>query len=129
MGFNFAANLRSESIPAGSINSVSSPSRFDTMLDEAVARSRRDSLELGVIRERGRPRAFFGLAARFAIAFGLFAAAAILLFILVPRYPKGDSTEPPVSEYRAMASWAAANTTSEESQALLQKFLQWRDRK
>jgi hypothetical protein len=99
------------------------------MLDEAVASSRRDPLEPGVIHERGRPRGFFGVAARFAKAFGLFAAAAILLFILVPKYLKGDSTEPAVSEHRAMASWAAANTTPEESQALLQKFLQWRDRK
>jgi hypothetical protein len=128
MGFNFAANLRSESIPAGSLNS-SFPSRFDTMLDKAVARSMRHPLEPEIIHERVRPRTFFRLAAGFAIAFALFAIAAILLFILVPNLSKGSSTEPAVSEYRAMASWAAANTTPEESQALLQKFLQWRDRK
>ncbi len=111
------ANLRSYSTPpTRPVGPTSSPSHFDEMLDEAV--TMRHPLDLEVVSEPDQPRALFIIASRFAAAIGALAIVGFLLFILVP---KSQGSNPPTSA-------VAAKAPSEESQALLQKFLQFEKR-
>jgi hypothetical protein len=78
---------------------------------------------------RDQPRALLGVASRFATAIGISAIVAFVFLVLVPRSQKGDATELPVSEHRNPPSAGAAEVTPEESQALLEKFMQWKQRR
>jgi hypothetical protein len=92
---------------------VSSPSGFDEMLTEAVARSRRHPLEPEIVSEPQRPRVQFGVASRLAAVVGVVAIIGFLFFSMIPKSQGSDPTA------------AATANTSEDSQALLQKFVQF----
>ena len=93
---------------------VSSPSGFDEMLTEAVARSRRHPLEPEIVNEPERPRARFGVASRLAAVVGVVAIIGFLFFSMIPKSQGSDPT----------TSAGPANT-SDDSHALLQKFVQF----
>jgi hypothetical protein len=78
---------------------------------------------------RDQPRALLGVASRFATAVGISAIVAFVFLVLVPRSQKGDATELPLSEHRNPPSVGAAEVTPEQSQALLEKFMQWKQRR
>lgn len=106
--------------------------------------------------EPDRRRALFGVAARFTAAIGVSAIVALFFVFMVPTTPpahgamtslsalvksirtalspapqKSDSSELAVSEYRAILTSAGAGqpaATPEESDALLQKFMQWQQK-
>jgi hypothetical protein len=102
------ANLRSNSTPqTRPIRLTSSRSDFDEMLKDAVAKSMRHPLELEVVYD-DQPRARFSVAGRFAAAFGVLVLG-FLFFLVVPPTSAGTAKVP-----------------SEDSQALLQKFVQFR---
>jgi hypothetical protein len=85
------------------------------MLKDAVAKSMRHPLELEVVYD-DQPRARFSVAGRFAAAFGVLAMLGFLFFLVVP---KSQGSDPPTSA-------GTAKVPSEDSQALLQKFVQFR---
>jgi hypothetical protein len=78
--------------------------------------------------ERDRPRALLGVASRFATAIGISAIVAFVFLFLIPRAQKSDATAF-ASEQQTLPSAGAAEVTPEESQALLEKFMQWRQRR
>ena len=92
---------------------ASSRSGFDEMLKEAVAKSRRHPLEPVVVYEPERPRARFSVAGRFAAVIGVVVTIGFLFFIMTPKSQGSDPTS------------AGADKASEDSQALLQKFVQF----
>jgi hypothetical protein len=139
------ANLRSYSTPpTRPVRPTSSPSRFDEMLDEAV--TTRHPLDPEVVPEPDQPRALLVVASRFAAAIGVLAMVGVLLFILVPKSqgsnpptPAGANKAPSEEsqallqkfiqfEKRSLTSAETAKVTPEESQSLLEKFVQWQQR-
>jgi hypothetical protein len=78
--------------------------------------------------ERDQPRPLLGVASRFATAIGISAIVAFVFLFLIPRAQKSDATAF-ASEHQTLPSAGAAEVTPEESQALLEKFLQWRQRR
>ena len=117
---------------------TSPASRFDALLEQAVAQSLavpRDaemaSEPPAFAFERDHERGSFGLGARFAAAIAASAAVALLFVVLVPMLQRSDPPKLAAGEYQtilALATTAQANATPDESQALLQKFLQWQQR-
>lgn len=117
---------------------TSPASRFDALLEQAAAQSLavpRDaemaSEPPAFAFERDHQRGSFGLAARFAAAVAASAAVALLFVFLLPMSQRSDPPKLAASEYQtilASATTAQANVTPDESQALLQKFLQWQQR-
>ena len=95
------------------VRPASTPSGFDEMLTEAVAKSKRHPLDPEIVHEPTRPRARFGLASRFAAVIGVVAIIGFLFFSMIPKSQGSDPTS------------AGAATTSDDSQALLQKFVQF----
>jgi hypothetical protein len=79
------------------------------------------------LNERDQPRALLGVASRFAAAIGISAIVAFVFLVLIPR-AQTDATEL-ASEQQTLPSAGAAEVTPEESQALLEKFMQWRQRR
>jgi hypothetical protein len=77
--------------------------------------------------ERDQPRPLLGVASRFATAIGISAIVAFVFLVLIPR-AQSDATEF-ASEHQTLPSAGAAEVTPEESQALLGKFMQWRQRR
>jgi len=107
-------SVRNKSNPqAKPVRSASSPSGFDEMLTEAVARSRRHPLDPEVVHQPDRPRARFGIASRVAAAMGVVAIIGFLFFSMIPKSQGSDPTS------------AGAAKVSDDSQALLQKFVQF----
>jgi hypothetical protein len=78
--------------------------------------------------ERDQPRRPFGVASRFATAIGISAIVAFVFLFLLPRAQKSDATEF-ASEHQSLPSAGAPEATPEQSQALLEKFMQWRQRR
>jgi hypothetical protein len=78
--------------------------------------------------ERDQPRPSLGVTSRFATAIGISAIVAFVFLVLVPKSQKGDAMELAVSEHRTLSSAGAAEVTPEESQSLLEKFVQWQQR-
>jgi hypothetical protein len=113
------ANLRPNSAPHRSEDRflpTTTRSQFDEMREEAFAKSMRHPLVSDFVYERRQPRLLLAVASRFAAAIGVFAIVGFLFFILIP---KSQGSDPPTSA-------GAAKVMSEESQALLQKFVQFR---
>jgi hypothetical protein len=122
------ASLRSSSTPQ--TRSVRpAPSEFDDKLQKALRQSTRHPLEPRVVYPPDEPPSLLRGASRFATAIGVSAIIAFVFFIVVPKFSRAsDPPKPAASESRTMtASDGAAKITPEESQALLQKFEQFRN--
>ncbi|UPJ52845.1 hypothetical protein IVB30_16895 [Bradyrhizobium sp. 200] len=97
-------------------------SRFDEMREEAFAKSVRP-LESQFAYERGRPRGLLATAGAIAVALGVTVILALVLFNAFPR-SKSDPSELAVS-ISTPALATPAPVTSDDSQALLQRFQQF----
>jgi hypothetical protein len=95
------------------VSPTSSPSGFDEMLTEAVARSKRHPLDPEMVNEPARPRARFGVASGLAAVIGVVAIIGFLFFSMIPKSQGSDPTS------------AGEAKASDDSQALLQKFVQF----
>ena len=97
-------------------------SRFDEMREKAFAKSTRP-LESQFAYERRAPRGILATASAVAAAVGVAAILALVLFNALPR-SKTDPSEIAVS-ISSPASATPAEVTSEDPQALLQRFQQF----
>ena len=95
------------------VRPTSSPSGFDEMLKDAVAKSRRHPLDPDFVPQPDQPRARFGVVSRVAAAIGVVAIIGVTFFMMIPKSQGSDPTS------------AGAAKPSEDSQALLQKFVQF----
>ena len=122
---------------------ISSASRFDALLEEAVAESLALSPASEIASEppvfafeRDQRRGFFGVAARIAAAVAASAVIASIFVVMVPTSQKDDASKLAGSEVQTIvasatvgsATAAQTSVTPEQSQALLQKFVQWQQR-
>jgi hypothetical protein len=96
---------------------VAARSDFDGMFQEAAVKSLRHPL-------RPRTLVLVGVASGFAAAIGVSAIVAFLFFVLVPNQVNAMATER--TEHWTVPSAGADKITPEESQALLEKFEQFR---
>ena len=120
------ANLRSKSTPqtkSERLRPTSSRSRFDEMLEEAFAKSTGHPLESQFVYDRPQPRVLLGVVG--GIAAGI-SAAAIFAFVFLTWLQTPQKSEPSEVGLSTPASAATVQTPPEESQALLQKFVQFR---
>jgi hypothetical protein len=92
---------------------TSSRSGFDEMLKDAVAKSRRHPLDPEFVHQPDPPRARFGVVSRLAAAIGVIAIIGVSFFMMIPKSQGSDPTSAPAAK------------ASEDSQALLQKFVQF----
>jgi hypothetical protein len=88
-------------------------SGFDEALTDAVTKSRRHPLDPEFVYPPDRPRARFSVASRLTAAIGVFAIIGVIFFMMIPKSQGSDPTT------------AAPAKTSEDPQALLQKFVQF----
>jgi hypothetical protein len=117
---------------------ITPASRFDGLLEEAVAESLALSPESEMVPEppafaleHHRRRGVFSIAAGFAAAVGAAAVVAFLVVVMMPKTQTSDPAELAAAEYRALLASAMAARTQvppEESQVLLRKFVQWQQR-
>jgi hypothetical protein len=140
-------SMRGKAPPLIRPGSPASPrSGFDEMLKEAVAKSRRHPLDPELIYEPEQPRSLFRIAGRLAAAIGVVAIIGFLFFSMIPKSQGSDpatagAAPPPSEDSQALLqkfvqfeksqdgkSAGAAQATSDDSQALLQKFMQWQDK-
>ena len=113
-------------------------SPFDTLLEEAVAESLALPPDSETVPEppalpfeRDRRPRWFGIAAGLAGAVGAAAVVAFLVVVMIPKSPANDPAQLAAAENQTLLAWATAvrpNVTPEESQVLLQKFVQWQQR-
>ena len=101
-------------------------SRFDEMREEAFAKTMRDSLESEFVHEGRQPRLLLAVAGGMAAGIGVSVIAALVFFGLVPKLQKSDPSELVVIAPASAKPAQTTQTTPEQSQALLQKFLQWK---
>ncbi|WOH53529.1 hypothetical protein [Bradyrhizobium sp. sBnM-33] len=106
-----------------SLPPASSLSRFDEMREEAFAKYTRP-LESQLVHERRRSRALLATAGGIIAAIGVTVVVALLFLNGFPK-PKSDPSELSVS-ISTPASATPAQVTSEDSQALLQRFKQFK---
>jgi hypothetical protein len=126
------------------VRPTSSRSGFDEMLTDAVAKSRPHPLDPEFVRQPEQPRARFGVASRIAAAIGVVAIIGVIFFMMIPKSQGSD----PTSDGAAKASEdsqallqkfvqfekskdpsdGAAQTSSDDSKMLLQKFMQWQQK-
>jgi hypothetical protein len=107
-------SVRSRASPqARPVRPTSSRPGFDEMLKDAVAKSSRYPLDPEFVYPPVQPRARFGVASRFAAAIGVVAIIGVIFFMMIPKSQGSDPTS------------AEAAKASEDSQALLQKFVQF----
>ena len=92
------------------VRPTSSRSGFDEM--HGAARSRRHPLDPEFVQQPA-PRARFGVASRLTAAFGVVAIIGVIFFLMIPKSQGSDPTS------------AGADKASEDSQALLQKFVEF----
>jgi hypothetical protein len=97
-------------------------SRFDEMREKAFAKSTRP-LESQFVYERRPPRGLLSTAGAIAVAIGVTVILALVLFNVLPR-SKSDPSELAVS-ISTPALATPAQVTSEDPQALLQRFKQF----
>lgn len=95
------------------VHPTSSRSGFDEMLQDAVAKSRRHPLDPEFVHQPGQPRSRFGVASGFTAAIGVAAIIGVIFFMMIPKSQGSDPTS------------AGAAKATEDSQALLQKFVQF----
>ena len=100
-------------------------SRFDEMREEAFAKTMRDSLESEFVHEGRQPRLLLAVAGGMAAGIGVSVIAALAFFGLVPKLQKSDPSEFVVIAPASAKPAQTTQTTPEQSQALLQKFIQW----
>jgi hypothetical protein len=119
------------------LRTAASPSRFDELLEEAVAKSLRLSPEAETASEPGftfehdQRRSLVSVAARFAAAVAASAVVAFFFVVMVPTSQRSDLSKVAGTENQAIvasAPTAQSNVTPEETQALLLKFVQWQQR-
>jgi hypothetical protein len=103
-------------------------SRFDEMREEAFAKTMRDSLESEFVHEGRQPRLLLAVAGGMAAGIGVSVIAALLFFGLIPKLQKSDPSELVVIAPASARPDQTTQTAPEESQALLQKFLQWKQK-
>src|SRR5437660_9794508 len=119
------ANPRSHATPptrSDHLSSAPPSSRFDEMREEAFAKFTRP-LESQFAYERRRPRGLLATAGAIAVAVGVVVILALVLFNAFPR-SKSDPSELAVS-ISTPASATPAEVTSDDSQALLERFKQF----
>ena len=119
------ANLRPNAAPqtrSGHLPSNPPLSRFDEMREEAFAKFAHP-LESQFAYERRRPRGMLATAGAIVAAVGITAVLALVLFNVLPKSKSGPA-ELAVS-ISTPASATPAEVTSEDSQALLQRFKQF----
>jgi hypothetical protein len=96
------------------------------MMEKAMANSRRHSLEVDYERDQRRP--LFKVVSRVAAVIGVSAIVGLVFFTLIPKFSR--ASDPPTlaaSEVQTMdESAGAAKVVSDESQAVLQKFVEFR---
>jgi hypothetical protein len=136
-GANFPSAPAQETRP-DRLRPIPPASGFDALLEQAVANSLRLTPDTESVSEPpasafedDHRRGLFSVAARFAAAVAASAVVAFVVVVMVPMSPKSDPSKLAGSEHRAnvaSATTAPSNLTPEESQALLQKFLQWQQR-
>jgi hypothetical protein len=100
-------------------------SRFDEMREEAFAKTMRDSLESEFVHEGRQPRLLLAVAGGMAAGIGVSVIAALLFFGLIPKLQKSDPSELVVIAPASARPAQTTQTAPEQSQALLQKFIQW----
>ena len=98
-------------------------SRFDDMREKAFAKSIRP-LESQFVYERRPQRGLFATVGAIAAAIGVAAVLALVLFNALPR-SKSDPAELAVSISTPASATPAAEATSDDTQALLQRFKQF----
>jgi hypothetical protein len=103
-------------------------SRFDEMREEAFAKTMRDSLESEFVHEGRQPRLLLAVAGGMAAGIGVSVIAALVFFGLIPKLQKSDPSELVVIAPASARPAQTTQTAPEESQALLQKFLQWKQK-
>jgi hypothetical protein len=103
-------------------------SRFDEMREEAFAKTMRHPLEPSFVHEGRQSRLLLAVAGGMAAGIGVSVIAAFVFFVLVPKLqnsaPSGLAVIAPASARPAQTT----PTPPEQSQALLQKFLQWKQK-
>ena len=124
---------------------ASSRSGFDEMLTDAVAKSRRHPLDPEIVPQPDRPRARFGIASSLTALLGVVAIIGVIFFMMIPKSQGSDPTStgavtvPDDSQVllqkfvqfeksKENASPGAAQTTPDDSKMLLQKFMQWQQK-
>jgi hypothetical protein len=95
------------------VGPTSSGPRFDEMPKDAVAKSRRHPLDPEFLVQPHQPRAWFGITSRITAAIGVVAIIGVIFFMMTPKSQGSDPTS------------AGAVKASEDSQALLQKFVEF----
>ena len=123
------ANPRSNSAPHRSEDPffpTTTRSRFDDMREEAFAKTMRDSLESEFVHEGRQPRLLLAVAGGMAAGIGVSVIAALVFFALVPKLQKSAPSELAVIAPASAEPAQTTQTTPEQSQALLQKFVQFR---
>ena len=103
----------SASPPPKPVRPAPSRSGFDEMLQDAVAKSRPHPLDPEFVYQPDPPRARFGVASRLTAGIGVAAIIGVIFFMMIPKSQGSD----PAS--------VGATKASEDSQALLQKFVQF----
>ena len=127
------------------VRPTSSPSGFDEMLKDAVAKSRRHPLDPELVPQPEQPRTRFGVASGLTAAIGVAAIIGVIFFMMIPKSQGSDPTSAGVAKVsedsdallqkfvqfeksRENPSDGAAQTPSDDSKMLLQKFMQWQQK-
>jgi hypothetical protein len=103
-------------------------SRFDEMREEAFAKTMRHPLDSKFVHEGRQPRLLLAVAGGVAAGIGVSVIVALVFFVLVPKLQKSAPSELAVIAPASAAPAQTAQTTPEQSQALLQKFMQWKQK-
>jgi hypothetical protein len=99
------------------------------MREEAFAKTMRDPLESKFVHEGGQPRLLLlAVAGGMAAGIGVSVIAALVFFALVPKLQKSDPSELAVTAPASAGAAQTTQTTPEQSQPLLQKFMQWKQK-
>ena len=131
--------------PTRPVRLASSRSGLDEMLTDAVAKSRRHPLDPEVVRQPDQPRARFGVASRLTAAIGVVAVIGVIFFLMTPKSqgsdPSAGAAKMPEDSQALLQkfvqfekskddpSTGAAPTTPDDSKMLLQKFMQWQQKR
>jgi hypothetical protein len=127
------------------VRPTSSRSGFDEMLQDAVAKSRRHPLDPQFVHQPGQPRTRFSIASGVTAVIGVAAIIGVIFFMMIPKSQGSDPTSAGAAKVsedsqtllqkfvqfeksREDPSAGAAPTTSDDSKMLLQKFMQWQQK-
>jgi hypothetical protein len=98
------------------------------MREEAFAKTMRHPLESKFVHQRRQPRLLLAVATGIAVGIGASVVAALVFFVLVPKLQKSAPSELAVIAPASAEPAQTTQTTPEQSQALLQKFMQWKQK-